>query len=216
VNWALLTELPEPERRSLLSLARRHRFAKGEVVFHEGDPGETLHLIERGRAAVRLTTPFGDVHIVRVIPAGGWFGELALISGSPRNATVTALQPLETMALHRSHLDEVRGRFPAFDQVLAGSLVNEVRRLSTALLEALFIPVEQRTYRRIAELVPLFGGGAPPVVIPLTQEEVAQVVGTTRPTVNKVLQAAAAAGILRIRRGHIEVLDLDQLARRAR
>ena len=216
MSWALLTELPEHERASLLSFARRHRFAKGEVVFHEGDPGETLHLVDRGRAAVRLTTRFGDVHIVRVIPPGGWFGELAVVTGSPRNATVTALQPLETMSLHRDHLDEVRGRFPAFNQVLVGSLVTEVRRLSTALLEALFVPVEQRAYRRIAELVPLFGGGAPPVVIPLTQEEVAQVVGTTRPTVNKVLQAAAAAGILRVRRGSIEVLDLDQLARRAR
>jgi CRP-like cAMP-binding protein len=216
VSWALLDELPEAERASLLSLARRHRFAKGEVVFHEGDAGETLHLVERGRAAVRLTTPLGDVNIVRVIPPGGWFGELAIITGSPRNATVTAIQPLETRSLHRTHLDEVRGRFPAFNEALVGSLVTEVRRLSAALLEALFIPVEQRSYRRIAELVPLFGGGAPPVVIPLTQEEVAQVVGTTRPTVNKVLQAAAAAGILRVRRGSIEVLDLDQLAHRAR
>jgi CRP-like cAMP-binding protein len=216
MDWALLSELPDAERRRLLSQARRHRFAKGEVVFHEGDPADSLHLVDRGRAAVRLVTHLGDVHIIRVVPRGGWFGELALITGSPRNATVFALEPLETLSLHRSYLDEVRSRFPAFDQVFTSSLTNEVRRLSSALLEALFIPVEQRTYRRLSELVALYGDGSLPVVIPFTQEEIAQIVGTTRPTVNKVLKAAAARGILELRRGHVEIIDLDQLARRAR
>jgi len=216
VDWALLNELPEAERKALLALTRRRRFAKGEVVFHEGDPGDTLHLVDRGKAAVRLTTPVGDVHILRVLPPGGWFGELALITGSPRNATVFALEALETLAVSRVHLDEVRARQPAFDKALTDSLVIEVRRLSTALLEALFVPVEQRTYRRLAELVPIYGGGEPPVVITLTQEEIAQVVGTTRPTVNKVLQSAAAAGILAIRRGQVDILDPDLLRRRAR
>ena len=216
MEWPLLSEIPEAERRSLLSHARRHRFTKGEVVFHEGDPAESLHLVDRGKAAVRLVTQLGDIHIIRVVPQGGWFGELALITGSPRNATVAALEPLETLSLHRSHLDEVRAHFPAFDQVLTSSLTSEVRRLSSALLEALFIPVEQRAYRRLSELVALYRDGERPVVIPFTQEEVAQIVGTTRPTINKVLKSAAANGILKLRRGSIEIIDLDQLARRAR
>ena len=99
MEWTLLAELPEAERRSLLSHARRHRYAKGEVVFHEGDPAESLHLVERGRAAVRLVTQLGDVHIVRVVPPGGWFGELALITRSPRNATVAALEPGDRVAI---------------------------------------------------------------------------------------------------------------------
>ena len=216
MEWTLLAELPEAERRSLLSNARRHRFDKGEVVFHEGDPAESLHLVDRGRAAVRLVTQLGDVHIVRVVPRGGWFGELALITGSPRNATVAALEPLETLSLHRSHLDDVRARFPAFDQVFTSSLTNEVRRLSSALLEALFVPVEQRMYRRLSELVALYRDGGSPVVIPFTQEEMAQIVGTTRPTINKVLKAAETGGILKVRRGHLDIIDLDLLARRAR
>ena len=93
MDWALLTELPEAERRSLLSRSRRRRFAKGEVVFHEGDPADSLHLIDKGRAAVRLTTTQGDVHILRVIPSGGWFGELALVAAASRSATVVALEP---------------------------------------------------------------------------------------------------------------------------
>jgi CRP-like cAMP-binding protein len=151
-----------------------------------------------------------------VIPPGGWFGELALIAPASRSATVVALEPLETIALNRDDLAEVRRRFPAFDRVLSESLVIEVRLLSTALLEALFVPVEQRTYRRLAELIPLYSNGAVPIVIPLTQEEIAQLVGTTRPTVNKVLQAASAAGMLAVRRGHIEIRQPDVLARRGR
>jgi CRP-like cAMP-binding protein len=216
VEWALLRVLPEPEQRSLLSTARRRRFAKGEVVFHHGDHGDSLHLVAKGKAAIRLATRLGDIYMARVIPPGGWFGELAVITAAPRNATVLALEPLETLALGRTDVNEVRRRVPAFDRMLCDSLAAEIQRQANALLEALFVPVEQRTYRRLADLVPLYAHGEASVVIPLTQEQVAQLVGTTRPTLNKVLQTASADGLLSVRRGHVEILDPEGLERRSR
>src|ERR1700730_4646712 len=138
MEWPLLAVLAEEDRRELLSRSRRRRFAKGEVIFHEGDPGETLHLVVDGRVAVRLTTPLGDTTTLLIIGAGGWFGELALLCPAPRNATIVALEPVETLVLHRDQVSEVRERVPAFEHVVAKALVAEVRRLSIALLEALF------------------------------------------------------------------------------
>jgi CRP-like cAMP-binding protein len=109
---------------------------------------------------------------------------------------------------------EVSGRVPAFEHVVAEALVIEVRRLSIALLEALFVPADKRILRRLAELAAIYGLGGAPAVIPLTQDDVAQLAGTTRPTVNKVLQAAAADGMVNLRRGQIEIRDVDALARK--
>ena len=92
----LLAGLPVEERQGLLAQTRRRRFAKGEVVFHEGDPADALHLVERGRFAVRVTTPLGDKATLNVVGSGGWFGELSIVSDAPRNATVTTVEPSRT------------------------------------------------------------------------------------------------------------------------
>ena len=93
MDWPLLAVLTEEDRRDLLARCRRRRFARGEVIFHEGDVGETLHLVASGRVAVRLTTPLGDATTLRIIGPAGWFGELALLFPAPRNATIIALEP---------------------------------------------------------------------------------------------------------------------------
>src|SRR5262245_31139218 len=101
MEWPILAELSEPERRELLTAARRRRFAKGEVIFHEGDPGDTLHLVSKGHIGIRVNTPLGDVAMVRVLRPGEFFGELAVVAPAPRNATACALDPAETLSLHR-------------------------------------------------------------------------------------------------------------------
>ena len=216
MEWALLEVLAPEDRTELLGNARRRHFAKHETIFHEGDVGETLHLLSQGHVAVRLTTPTGDKCILRVIGPGGWFGELAVIAPAERNATVIALDRVVSLALPREEVDGLRRRVPAFERVLSEALVGELRRTSIALLEAFFVPVERRVLRRLAELAELYGPGGSSVTLPLTQEEIAQVAGTTRPTVNKVLQNAAATGLVTLRRGQVEVVDRSRLARSAR
>jgi CRP-like cAMP-binding protein len=216
MEWAVLASLPEEERRRVISGARRRKFARSEVIFHEGDPGDTLHLIVRGRVAVRLSTPLGDTTLLRVIGEGGWFGELSMICPAERNATIVALEPVETLVVSRAEADELRRRVPAFEKILVEALVAEVRRLSTALLDALFIPVDKRLYRALARLAAVYDGGAAEISVPLTQEEVAQLVGTTRPTVNKHLRALADAGLLTMKRGSLLILDRDAIGAKAR
>ena len=156
MDWSLLSWLPEEEKRALIQGARRRRFAKGEVVFHEGDPGETMHLLVKGRVAVRLSTPLGDRALLRIIDTGGWFGELSVLSPDPRSATIMALEPCETLVVTSAQTDEIRRRIPEFDVMLVGALVEEVKRLSNALLDALYVPVEKRLYRRLVELARIY------------------------------------------------------------
>jgi CRP/FNR family cyclic AMP-dependent transcriptional regulator len=218
VDWPVLEVLGAEERRSLLRLARRRRFRKGEVVFHEGDPGDALHLVERGHLVVQRSTPLGDVATLLVLGPGDIFGELAVVAPAARNATVTALDSAETLAVHRDVFDELRARHPSVDRVLVHALAAEVRRLSALLVEALYVPADKRVYLRLLDLTRLFGdlaqGGV--ISIPLTQEQVGHMAGTTRPTTNRVLRAAEEAGIVRMARGRIDVLNPEAVARRAR
>ena len=154
-----LAVLSEEDRRELLRIARRRRFARNEVVFHEGDPADTLHLLDRGHVGVRTTTPLGDVALLSVLGPGEAFGEMALIDQSPRNATVVALDVCETIALHRSSFDELRRVHPEVDRLLLAAMVAEVRRVSSQLLEVMYVPVHKRLYRRLVDLARLYGDG---------------------------------------------------------
>lgn len=211
----LLALLDDDEQRAVLAAARRRRFKRNEVVFHDGDPGDTLHLIAKGHFAIRITTPLGDVATLRVLGPGEHFGELAVLSPGPRRGSVVSLEAGETLSLHRDHFQQLRATMPKVDEVLTEALIIEVRRLAAGLVDALYVPAERRVWRRLNELVDLYGSDAP-VVIPLTQDDLAQLAGTTRPTANRVLRAGEEDGVVQLTRGRIEILDLAALQRLAR
>lgn len=216
MRWPVLDVLSDDERKGLLASARRRTFRRNDVVFHEGDPGDSLHLVHRGHVAVRRTLPTGDVGTLLVLRPGDVFGELAVVAPAPRNATIVAIDGVETLMVSGAAFSEVRSRFPTIDRVLIQALASEVRRLSALLMEALYVPAEARILVRVVELARIFGGAARPgpVVVPLTQEELAQMAGTARPTVNRVLQTAQDAGELQIKRGRIVVRDSAALLAR--
>jgi CRP/FNR family cyclic AMP-dependent transcriptional regulator len=212
----LVSGLPEEELRRLIAVARRRLFRRNEVVFHEGDPADTLHLIARGRFAARVTTRLGDSVILAVQGPGEAFGELALVEpGTPRSTSVVALEPGETYAVAREDFDRLRGRYPGVNHVLVRLLSNRLRRQGELLVEALFVSAEIRVLRRLGELVALYSAGQAETVVPLTQEEIAGLAGTSRATVNRTLRAEQLRGTVELRRGKTRVLDPAAIARRA-
>lgn len=212
----LLEGLAPDDVSRIVAVARRRTFAKGEVVFHEGDPGDTMHLLQKGHVAVRVTTPLGDTATLRVLGPGDFFGELAVVSPAPRNATVVAIEGAETFALHRGHLDDLRAKHPSIDRFLLDAAVSEVRRLSAQLLDALYVPVPKRVLRRVLEVGELYRDGPGEVTLPLTQDDIAGLAGTSRPTANRVLREAQDQRLIDMRRGRVVLVDPDGLARRAR
>lgn len=212
----LLRALGEDERRQVLASARRRRFRRREVLFHRGDPGDAVHLITSGTVAVYIATPTGSMAIFAVFGPGEAVGEMALIEGGERTATAIAMEPAETLSLRREQLDELRARHPQIDRVLVDLLAARVRRQNAHLVDAYFASAERRVVRRLVEIsdrLPETGGLR---TVNLTQEDLAALAGTTRPTANKVLRELERAGALALHRGRIEVLDRDRLAARAR
>jgi CRP/FNR family transcriptional regulator, cyclic AMP receptor protein len=216
MRWRLLEGLPDEEVRRVLAVARRRRFARNEVVFHRGDPADTIHLISKGRFAIRIVTPLGDTAILAVLGPGELFGELALVSSeAQRSATVVALEPAETMSVHRVDFEGLRARHPSTADVVVCVLAGQVRRLSEHLVEALYVPADRRVLRRLLEVAGVYGENGREVSIPLTQEDIAGLAGTSRATVNKVLRDAEGRGEVRLERGRTVVLDVDAIGRRA-
>lgn len=217
MRWRLLEGVPDAEVRELLTVARRRRFDRNEVVFHRGDPADTLHLIAKGRFAVRIVTPLGDTAILAILGPGELFGELALVDdpGTGRSATIVSLEPSETLAVHRLDFERLRDRHPQTAKVVVSVLAGQVRRLSDHLVEALYVPADRRVLRRLVELAAIYGDDGGDVRVPLTQEDIAGMAGTSRATANKVLRDAEARGEIRLERGRTVVLDADAIRRRA-
>jgi CRP/FNR family cyclic AMP-dependent transcriptional regulator len=215
VQWPVFSGLPEEDVRRVLSVSRRRRFARREVVFHRGDPADTVHLIAKGRFAVRVVTPLGDTVILTVLGPGELFGELALLTGTERSATVVAVEAGETLGVHRIDFDRLRRDHPETTEVMVAVLGAQVRRLSDALVEALFVPADRRVLRRVHDLAAMYEGDRETVDVPLTQEDVAAMAGTSRATVNRVLRDAEQRGVVRLQRGRTVVLDREALARLA-
>jgi CRP/FNR family transcriptional regulator, cyclic AMP receptor protein len=217
MDWPLLAGVPAEDVRQLLSVARRRTFKRGEIVFHHGDPADSLHLIVKGRFAVRITTPLADTALIAVHGKGDFFGELALVGDEPRrSATVAALEESETRSVFRDDFFRLRRHHPGVDEVLVRLLAEQVRRGNERIVEAHYVDADTRVRRRVLELGRLYGDDSGPVTIPLTQEDLAEMAGTSRATVNRVLREEEKRGMLELRRGKTTVLDPEALAKRAR
>ena len=196
----------------MVSYGRRRRFSRGEVLFHEGDPAAALHLLARGRVAVRVTTPLGDVATLDVLVPGDVLGELALLSpDGVRSATAVALEATESLVIDEGVFSALRRDDPSVAEVLVQLLGARVRHLIDRLVEALYVPADSRVLRRVLELARVYGD-----VVPLTQEDLAGLAGTTRATVNRVLRREERSGALALARGRVTIVDAEALARRTR
>lgn len=215
MQWRLFTGIPGEDVRAVLALARRSTYRRGEIVFHQHDPADALHLVTKGRFDFRVTTPTGDEIALGIRTAGEVFGELAVLTGGERSATVTALEAGETLVVRGSELRRLAQMHPSVDEVLVRLLSERVAFLSDRLVEAYTVDAETRVARRVLELLRVYGN-VPPVAIPLTQEDIAALAGTSRATANRVLRGAERRGIVELHRGRTVVLDDGALARLGR
>jgi len=212
----LLDALTDDDRRRLLATTRRRRFAASEVIFHAGDRGDCVYLIEHGLVAVRIGTRLGDVATLTMLGPGSAFGELALIDGNERrSATVVAIDATDTRVVDHGEFDALRREYPQVERFLVELLAAQVRQLTDLVVEAMFVPADARVLRRLVAVAEQFGKHDGTVVA-LTQDDLASMAGTTRPTANRVLKRAETDGLLRLGRGRIEIVDAAELSRRAR
>jgi CRP/FNR family cyclic AMP-dependent transcriptional regulator len=194
---------------------RRHR--RDETVFHQGDPGDALHVIASGAVKIVLPSPdTGEPAIIATLRTGDFFGELAILDGEPHSATVIALEPTETLVLARADFERLFETEPGLRRALVASLARELRRLTGHVVAMHFLDLRGRLVVRIAGAAGLaFGVPVPPgelrVPWPYTQAEVAGMVGGSRESVNRLLGELAGKGIIRVERNVLVVPDAASL-----
>jgi CRP/FNR family cyclic AMP-dependent transcriptional regulator len=217
VTVDLLAALGDEERSNLLRLAVRRRFRRNEVVFHEGDPGDALHIVMRGIFIARSSSILGHSITVNVFGEGGVFGEGVLVTeGSRRSATISALHPGETLLIARTEFDALRARDPRVDRFLVSVLAERNRVLTAQVVELLYCPAETRIYRRLLAFAELSGSVEAGGWIRLGQNDLATLAGTTRPTTNRALRRAEERGLVELTRGGIRIVDVEGLTAAAR
>jgi CRP/FNR family transcriptional regulator, cyclic AMP receptor protein len=208
MNWALFDGLAPESVDRVLAAARRMSLSRGEVLFREGDHGDSVYLVQSGKVAVRISTPEGALVTVALLGPGSAVGELALLGEDERRtATVQAVEPVVALALRRRDFAELRRQHPSVTEFLVKTLAATVRRLDAQLVEAFHLPAEARIRRRLHGLAQVYDRGSQVIQVDLTQEELAQLAGTTRPTLNRVLREEERRGTLRLGRGRIVILD---------
>lgn len=211
--WPLVRGLTASDRDALLRMARRRTFRRGEVIFHEGDRADSVHFVEHGHVASRAFTEAGDTVTYQVLGPGDVFGLLSLQSGVARRyGTTVALDAATTHVIDAEHLRARCLADPVMGQVLIDLLATQIRGFAAGLVEALFVPVDTRVLRRLSALAQLYGQGRAGTVIPLTQEAIAGLAGTSRASVSRVLKSLEDADIVTRRRSAVVIADPEALA----
>jgi CRP-like cAMP-binding protein len=206
--------LNDDDRARVIEACRERSFSRGEVLFHEHDLGDAFHFLVDGHVAVQVLSTSGDVVTLAMLHAPNVFGEQALLEPTGRRtATVVATGPTTTLALHRDRFFALCHEHPSVNGLLVSVLAAQVRRLSDQLVESLHTPAEQRVLRRLRDLaVGYVDGDETTCIVPVTQDDLASMAGTTRPTANRALRTASEEGAVGLRRGRIEVHDVELLA----
>ncbi len=216
MNGELFETLPAPTQEALLRVGRPREFGAGEVVFHQGDPCDSLFLLRRGRVSVQACTADGDTVTIGLIAAPDVFGEVGLIRPDHHHtATVVALDEVHVLAVLASRFHDLRMDHPDLTEWLLVTLTQRLERMSVLLSDSLFVDAEHRVARRLLDCRCSFGvQGSEP--LPLTQDDLAAMAGVSRPTANRVLRHLEDQGVVRLARRHITIADLETLARAAR
>jgi CRP-like cAMP-binding protein len=221
MEWEVLASLSEQDRQEVLAAASRRSYDRGEILVHAGDRSDSLHLVAEGRVAVEVGTADGDRATLNILSPGDYFGELSLVGAADdrrRTATVVALEPTRTLSLDVRTFERLRTTQPAFDRLLVSALAGRVEQLSGRLLDVLYLGLDRRVARCLLELATVYDpAGSDPAgpTIRLTQDQLAGLVGGTRPSVNLALQTLSGEGVVELHRGRIVVRDLAALERRA-
>ncbi len=188
-------------------------FRKGEVVFHEGDLGDTLHLIVKGLFAVRTATSTGRHLIISVLGPGDVVGEFAVFSSKgKRTSEVSTVVAGKTVTVDRVQLKKALYTRPELVEDLLATIIGKAESTQQRLVDLLSIPADLRVLRAVLLLDEI---DRPDAAIPVTQNDLANFAATTRPTANRVLREESKRGTLELLRGRVTVLDRQRLAHRA-
>ena len=218
VGVPIFENLTPEQLKPLGEKMRTRKYQRGEVVFHQDDPGDRMHIIVQGRVRISIDSFDGREKDVALLNPGDCFGEMALLDGSNRSANATAVDDIETLVLLRDDFIEFIGDYPQVAAQTTAVLTNRLRNANQMMGDLAFLDVPTRVAKQLIDLAETrLGGAAPdgPIEIPIAQDELARLVGSTRETVSRTLTSYRRMGLLTTSHRRISITDLDGLERMA-
>jgi len=215
----LFSRLNPEDAHALVDSMEETHLPRGEVLFHEGDSGDRVYVVIEGKVKLGRQASDGRENLLAILGPGQMFGELSLFDPGPRSATVTAVTDSVLMGLSQDKLLVWLDGRPVVARGLLAQLAGRLRRANDIVADLVFSDVPGRVAKSLLELSRRFGApaeGGIRVAHDLTQEELAQLVGASRETVNKALADFSARGWIRLEQRSVVLLDVDRLSRRAR
>jgi CRP-like cAMP-binding protein len=215
----LFTALDEAAAVSLRASMDTVKIAKGSILFKEGDDGEHLYVIIDGKLKLGTSSGDGRENLLSILGPGEMFGELSLFDPGPRTSTATAVTDAKLLSLGHEKVIPWLKQNPEVSLQLLARLSQRLRRTNEAVGDLVFSDVPGRVAKALIDLGDRFGKTTPEGLLvnhDLTQEELAQLVGASRETVNKALADFAGRGWLKLDGRSVLITDVERLSKRSR
>ena len=215
----LFTALDEAAAVSLRASMDTVKIAKGSILFKEGDDGEHVYIIIDGKLKLGTSSGDGRENLLSILGPGEMFGELSLFDPGPRTSTATAVTDAKLLSLSHEKVIPWLKQNPEVSLQLLTRLSQRLRRTNEAVGDLVFSDVPGRVAKALIDLGDRFGKTTPEGLLvnhDLTQEELAQLVGASRETVNKALADFAGRGWLKLDGRSVLIADVDRLSKRSR
>jgi len=214
----LFVDLPRTHLADLAADSEVHAYRAGEILMQQGDPGDTLHVVIDGQVKVMVPADSGDVAVVTVLGPGEFLGELSLIDGGLRSATVEAIESVRTVSVSRAAFHGVMNAYPALTERLLLLVVARLRRTTRLASNLAFLDLRGLVAKRLLELALQTGQTTQDGVIEinpgLTQLDLAAMIGGSRESVNRQLSWFEQMGAIERRGGRIRLINAEILRRR--
>jgi CRP-like cAMP-binding protein len=216
-NSALFVDLAPKALDFLAERANRIELERGQTIFRQGDEGDSLYVIAEGLVKVWVSSGEGGEMVLATLRSPDAFGELSAVDGRPRSASATALEPTTLVALDRTTLLDAVHRHPGVADGMMSALGGLARRITEQTSDLVFLDLAGRLAKTLATLADRDGtvdGNTIRLALPLTQTELAEMVGGSRQSVNQTLKMFEHRGFLQVRGREVVISDLDALRRR--
>ena len=210
----LFAEFSDDDLAAVASLMQARRYAKHAVLVYEGDPGDALFVVINGNVAVTRVSNDGKETILSILKEGDFFGEMGVLDASPRSATIKALRDAEVAILARKDFLELLGKNPQMCLSLVGALSSRLRATNQAIQANAYQDIRTRLASLLLNLERNFGekvDGGTRLTLRLTNQEMANMIGTTRETVNRMLNKFWDEKLIDMRTANIVVVDHARL-----
>jgi CRP/FNR family transcriptional regulator/CRP/FNR family cyclic AMP-dependent transcriptional regulator len=212
----LFSELAEAEVLQLAEMVREQHYRKNATICHIDDPGNALFILKSGLVKITIEDQHGHEIILRILYPTDFFGEMSLLDGMPRSATVTTQEPTDALIVYREHFLHLVDRSPRILLNVTATLSRRLRRMNELIRSLAFYDVYGKVARVLLNLATEKGRATERgmvIDLRLTQQELAELAGMSRETMTRTLRDFQQAGVVRIESGIITILDIDMLQR---